>query len=147
MGTEAQSSAIPFMIYAAGVLVIVASMLIGSSLLGQRHMERATGEVFESGIEITGSAKLRLYPRFYLVAMFFVIFDLESVYLFAWSAAVPELGWMGYYEVLFFIAMLIAVLVYLWRVGGLNFGPVMRRVPLAKPKPAAVSTERSMAEQ
>lgn len=58
--------------------------------------------------------------------MFFVIFDLEAVFLFAWAVAVPELGWPGYFEVLVFIGVLIATLTYLWRIGGLNFGPVIR---------------------
>jgi NADH-quinone oxidoreductase subunit A len=146
MNTEDLSQALRFIIYIAGVLVIVASMLAGSYVLGQRHMEKATGEVFESGIEATGSAKLRLYPRFYLVAMFFVIFDLESVYLFAWASAAVELGWAGYVEVLFFVAMLVAALIYLWKVGGLNFGPVMRRPgPSARRQPV-VNTERSVVE-
>ncbi|HLP14988.1 MAG TPA: NADH-quinone oxidoreductase subunit A [Bacteroidota bacterium] len=115
-----------FFVYIIAAIAIVASMLAGSWVLGQRHSEPATGEVYESGIEVTGSTKLRLYPRFYLVAMFFVVFDLESVYLFAWAASARELGWPGYFEVLFFVSMLIVALIYLWRVGGLNFGPVMR---------------------
>lgn len=130
MEPEGISNALPLLVYLAGAIIIVALMLIGSALLGQRHMEWATGEVFESGIESTGTAKLRLYPRFYLVAMFFVIFDLESIYLFAWSIAVRELGWSGFFAALFFSAMVVVALVYLWRSGGLNFGPVMRQ-PMA----------------
>ncbi len=59
--------------------------------------------------------------------MYFVIFDLEVVFLFAWAVAVPELGWLGYIEVLVFVGILIAALVYLWRIGGLDWGPTPRR--------------------
>ena len=54
--------------------------------------------------------------------MFFVIFDLEAVFIFAWAVAARELGWLGFFEVLLFIGILIAALIYLWRVGGLDWG-------------------------
>jgi NADH-quinone oxidoreductase subunit A len=53
--------------------------------------------------------------------MFFVIFDLEAVFLFAWSVAVREAGWAGYWEVVIFIGVLVATLAYLWRVGALDW--------------------------
>ena len=92
-----------------------------SALLGQRHRERATGIPYESGMLPTGSARLRFSAEFYLIAMFFVIFDLESVLVFAWAVAVRELGWAGYAEVGVFSAVLIAALAYLWRSGALNW--------------------------
>ncbi len=97
------------------------------SLLGERHNDRATGEPYESGILITGSARTRFSNRFYLVAMFFVIFDLESIFLFAWSTAVRELGWAAYLQVLVFVVVLVASLIYLWRSGGLDIGPNLRK--------------------
>ncbi len=103
-----------------------------SAILGQRHKERATGEPFESGILPTGSARLHFSAKFYLIAMFFVIFDLEAIFVFAWAIAVPELGWAGYIEVLIFIAVLIATLIYLWRLGALDWGPYLRRSPDAR---------------
>ncbi|MGE5313708.1 MAG: NADH-quinone oxidoreductase subunit A [Acidobacteriota bacterium] len=144
---ETASQFVPFIIYAVGVVVIVVSMLVLSHFLGQRHNERATGIVYEGGMEPTGTAKLRLYPRFYLVAMFFVVFDLESVYIFAWAVAVPELGWAGYASVLVFVLLLVAALAYIWRVGGLNFGPVMRMPKDAAERQPVVNTERSIIEQ
>ncbi|MCX7047903.1 MAG: NADH-quinone oxidoreductase subunit A [Candidatus Sumerlaeota bacterium] len=97
-------------------------MIAISFPLGQRHKERATGEPFESGIVSTGSARLRFSSKFYLVALFFVIFDLESVFIFAWAVAFRELGWSGYWAALIFIAVLVAVLVYVWRMGALDWG-------------------------
>ena len=79
-----------------------------------------------------GEGSARLSVKFYLVAMFFVIFDLEAVFIFAWAVSVPELGWAGYIEILIFIGVLAAALIYLWRVGALDWGPAQRRSPRAE---------------
>ena len=116
----------PLVVYFGLVVVIVGAMLGVSALLGQRHFERATGETYESGIVSTGSARIRFSSRFYLVAMFFVIFDLEAAFIFAWAAAAVDVGWTGYWEVVTFIGVLLIGLLYVWRAGGLDFGPVAR---------------------
>lgn len=112
----------PLVVYAALVAVLVAAMLGLSYVLGQRHHDRSTDFPYESGILSEGSARVRLSFKFYLVAMFFVIFDLEAIFIFAWAAAVREAGWKGYIEVSIFIAVLLAALAYLWRVGALDWG-------------------------
>jgi len=112
----------PFVPYLAAVLAVVVVMLGLSYVLGQRHRERATGEPYESGIVSTGSARMRFDAKFYLMAMFFVIFDLEAAFIYLWAVAVKELGWMGYVEIALFIAILFVALVYLWRVGALEWG-------------------------
>lgn len=111
----------PLAAYAAAVLLLVSGMIGLSYLLGERHREPATGDPYESGILSTGSAEVRLSVSFYLVAMFFVIFDVEAVYLFAWAVAGRELGWSGYAEVLVFVGLLAAALAYLWRLGALDW--------------------------
>lgn len=113
----------PLAVYAGVVLFLVGAMLGLSYVLGERHRETATGEPFESGIKTTGSARLRLSAKFYLIAMFFVIFDLEAVFIIAWALGMRELGWVGYVEILIFIVVLIVALVYLWRIGALDWGP------------------------
>lgn len=110
-------------VYFVAVLLLVMAMLAISHVLGQRHDERATGSPYESGILSEGSARVRLSAKFYLVVMFFVIFDLEAVFIFAWAVAARELGWAGYREILVFIAILVAALAYLWRLGALDWGP------------------------
>jgi NADH-quinone oxidoreductase subunit A len=119
-------------VYFAAVIFVVAVMLGLSYVLGERHKERATGDPYESGIKTTGSARLRLSAKFYLVAMFFVIFDLEAVFVIAWAIGGLELGWAGYIEIVIFILILLAALVYLWRLGALDWGPqtMKRRRPL-----------------
>ena len=111
----------PLVAYGALVLVLVTATLVVSYLLGPHHSEPATNEPFEGGIVSVGSSRVRFSVRYYMVAMFFVVFDLEAVFLFAWAGAVRELGWAGYCEVLLFVGVLGAVLAYLWRVGALDW--------------------------
>jgi NADH-quinone oxidoreductase subunit A len=117
----------PFVVYGTAVLVLVAAMLGLSHVLGERHKAPARNEPFESGIPTTGSARLRLSAKFYLVAMFFVIFDLEAVFIVAWAIGLVELGWAGYIEITIFIGVLLAGLIYLWRLGALEWGPQTSR--------------------
>ena len=111
----------PLLVYFVLVVALVAAILTVSYLLGQRHSEPANGEPFEGGIVSEGSARVRFSVRYYLVAMFFVIFDLEAVFLFAWAGAAREMGWAGYCGVLLFVGVLAASLVYLWRAGALDW--------------------------
>jgi NADH-quinone oxidoreductase subunit A len=105
-----------------GAVVVLAAAIVGISyVLGERHKERQTDEPYESGMLLTGSARLRFSADFYLIAMFFVIFDLESIFIFAWAVSVRELGWAGYAEAMAFLGVLAAALVYLWRVGALEW--------------------------
>lgn len=112
----------PLGAYLLIILVLVAGMLVLSSLLGERHRGAAAGVPYESGILPAGSPQVRLSAKFYLVAMFFVIFDLEAVFIFAWAVAARELGWTGYGEMVLFIGILFAALVYLARLGALDWG-------------------------
>jgi NADH-quinone oxidoreductase subunit A len=118
----------PLALYAAIVGFLVVAMLGLSYVLGQHHQDRATGSPYESGILSEGSARVRFPAQFYLVAMFFVIFDLEAVFLFAWAIAVRETGWKGYAEVSLFITVLLATLAYLWRIGALDWKRRSRRM-------------------
>src|SRR5580698_942747 len=118
----------PLAVYLVIVAVLVVAMLGLSFVLGQRHNDRATGSPYESGVLSQGSARVRLSARFYLVAMFFVIFDLEAVFIFAWAIAVRETGWTGYAEALVFIGVLLTTLIYLGRVGALDWRQGSRRI-------------------
>jgi NADH-quinone oxidoreductase subunit A len=117
----------PIGLYFALVVLLITGMLIGSYLLGQRHDERATGSPYEGGIVSEGSAHVRFSARYYLVSMFFVVFDLEAVFIFAWAVAAKEVGWAGYWEILIFIGVLVATLIYLWRLGALDWSLEPRR--------------------
>jgi NADH-quinone oxidoreductase subunit A len=111
----------PLAAYFVAVVVLASGLLGLSYVLGERHRNRATTMPYESGIVSTGSARIRMPVEFYLVALFFVIFDLEAVFLFSWAIAARKLGWAAYVEVLIFVAVLVAALVYLWRQGALDW--------------------------
>jgi len=117
----------PLFLYFLAIIVLVGLLLGLSWLLGERQRQRATAEPFESGVLPIGNARFRLSVQFYLIAVFFVIFDLEAVFLFAWAIALHDSGWTGYGEAVFFIAILAATLVYLWREGALDWAPDQRR--------------------
>ncbi len=100
-------------------------------------MRRATGEPFESGVVHIGSAQNPVSVEFFLVAMFFVIFDLETVFIFAWAVAFYELGVFGYLAISFFIFILVVALIYEWKSGALDWGRKTR-----KPPPPSYQLER-----
>ncbi len=118
----------PFMAYTAIVVLLVATLITVSHILGQRHNERATGQVYESGILATHSARLRFPSQFYLIAMLFVVFDIETVFIISWAIAFDSLGWQGFAAISIFIGILLVVLVYEWRNGALNFGPDGKKI-------------------
>ena len=113
----------PLVAYFFLVVTLVVGVMALSYIIGERHRSKTTDEPFESGIVTVGLARLRLSAKFYLVAVFFVIFDVEAVFLFGWAVAFRELGWPGYIEAVIFIAILGAALAYLWRLGALDWGP------------------------
>jgi len=113
----------PFLIYALVVLLVVGIMTGLSHILGERHKEKLTDEPFESGIPPTGNARLRFSSHFYLIAIFFVIFDLDAVFIMTWAISFRELGIAGYTGILLFIGILIAVLIYEIGIKALDFGP------------------------
>jgi NADH-quinone oxidoreductase subunit A len=117
----------PLLLYGGLTVALVAGLIGVSYFLGEKTRGEATRQIFESGIVTVGEARFRVPAKFYLMAMFFVIFDLESVFIFAWSVAARDVGWAGYVEVLIFIAVLVAALAYLWRSGALDWGPSGRK--------------------
>jgi NADH-quinone oxidoreductase subunit A len=117
----------PAVLYAALVLVIVAAIIVVSALLGERSRGQGRDTPYESGIKPAGPLPKRLSVEFYQVALFFVIFDLEAVFIFAWAVNARRLGWSGYLEIVVFVTLLFAGLVYLWKTGGLDWGAAGRR--------------------
>lgn len=118
----------PFVVYGFVVVMLVAVMLFISYLLGERHEESSTNQPYESGIETTGSARILFPIHFYIIAMFFVIFDIEAVFIIAWAISIKALGWSGYLAILIFIGVLGVVLFYEWRIGAFDFGPNAKKI-------------------
>lgn len=111
----------PVVVYAAMVLVLVGGMIGLSYVLGERHRRRTRNAPYESGIEPTGSARARFGARYYMLGVFFILFDVEVAIILAWAVAFRELGWAGYIEAALFIVTLFLGLVYVWRLGGLEW--------------------------
>lgn len=124
----------PFLVYTLAVISIVGIMLGLSHVLGEKHKEKLTDEPFESGIPPTGNARLRFSSHFYLIAIFFVIFDLDAVFILAWAVSFRELGLSGYIGIIIFIGILIAVLAYEIGIKALDFGPKGKTILRAKNK-------------
>ena len=118
----------PLLLYTTLLVIMLGAILGLSYILGQRHRDRATGKPYEGGIEQTGSARIRFSAQFYLVAMLFVIFDVEAVFIMLWSVGFYELGWPGYIGAAIFIAQLVVVLIYEWGIGALNIGPDIKSI-------------------
>ena len=116
-----------FAVYIFGIVFVCVFMLAIPVLMGGRSIGRAKTEPFESGIVSVGGARLRLSAKFYLIAMFFVIFDIEALFLYAWSVSVRESGWPGFIEVFIFILVLLVGLIYIWRLGALDWSSESRR--------------------
>ena len=121
----------PLALFALLVMFLILAMLVVGWLLGQRKRVEATNDPYESGIVSVGSAQLKISVEFYLVAMFFVIFDLEAIFIFAYAVAFFELGWQGYISMMIFIGVLAIALVYGWLSGGLDWG-VKKRMGLTE---------------
>lgn len=126
--TESLSSLWPLLVYAGGVVLLVTIMLTASHFLGERHKETVTDRPYESGIKVTGDARFRFPVHFYILAMLFVIFDLEVVFVVAWAIHAKALGWAGYIAISIFIGLLVAVLIYEWKMGALDFGPSGKKI-------------------
>ena len=122
-----QGSLWPLLAYVVLAVGIVAFLVGLSWFLGERHRERRTGEPFESGIAPSEFPSGGLSIEFYRVAVFFVIFDVETVFVFAWAVALKDAGWAGYFEMLVFVGVLVAALAYLWRSHALDWGTSRRR--------------------
>ncbi len=124
-------------LFLIGVVGMCCFMLFVPVWLGGRDWGRAKNEPFESGVVPQGSTRMRLSAKFYLVAMFFVIFDVEALFLYAWAVSAREVGWLGFIEVTVFVLVLLAGLIYLWRIGGLDWAPEARRRRKAAQKAAS----------
>ena len=116
------SAILSLAVYFVVVVGLIGVLMVVTHLSGERHFETGTGLPYESGMLVTGSARMRFSADFYLVAMFFVIFDISAVYLFAWAVSVRELGWAGYAAAVVFMVETAAGLAYLWRSGAFEWG-------------------------
>lgn len=108
-------------------LLLLFSLALGAFLLamprlfGARSSKEGLLDVFECGVPIKDAVQRRMQVKFYVVAIIFIVFDIEAVFLFPWAVLFRSLGIFGFIEMLFFLAVLTVGLIYVWRKGGLEW--------------------------
>ncbi len=113
-------------IYGLLVVILIAALLFLSGWLGEKKTNPEKLRPYECGIIPTGTARFRYSVAFYLIATFFLIFDVEAAYLFLWAIAFDRLGWAGWFQISFFIIILLISLCYIWKKGDLEWGPTSK---------------------
>ncbi len=103
----------------AGVMAIAIPLIAG--LLGPKSMTTAKSEAFEGGNAPMGSARQRFAVKFYVVAILFIVFDVEAVFLYPWAVNFRALGWFGYGTMAVFASTLVVALAYVWKKGALDW--------------------------
>ena len=111
-----------------GVGFAAGSVLL-SQFLGPRKPTPEKLAPYECGVPPVGDARERLSVKYYLVAMVFLLFDIEVAFLYPWAMALRDIGWPGYIQIVLFTAVLAAGYIYIWRKGILDWGPQKRRRP------------------
>ena len=107
-----------FLILVTGFAVL---SVIGSLVVGMRKPTPEKLTPYECGMQPVGTARERFSVKFYLVAMLFLLFDVETVFLFPWAVVYRELGLFGFVEMFLFIAAILAGYVYVWKKGALDW--------------------------
>jgi NADH-quinone oxidoreductase subunit A len=110
-----------FIMIGLGAAFALVSVLL-SSLVGPRKPTPEKSAPYECGMPAVGDARERQSVKFYLVAMIFLLFDIEVAFLYPWAMALRDLGWPGFVQVVLFITLLLAGYVYVWRKGVLDWG-------------------------
>jgi NADH-quinone oxidoreductase subunit A len=110
-------------IYAVVSVILIGGLLMAAWWLGAKRTSPAKQMPYESGVAPSGSARLAWPVPFYLVAIFFIVFDVEAAFIFTWAVAWDQLGIVGLVQITVFITILFAGLVWLWLKGGLDWGP------------------------
>jgi NADH-quinone oxidoreductase subunit A len=111
----------PILIFLILVAGFASVSVIGSLVLGMRKPTAVKGSPYECGMQPVGTSRERFSVKFYLVAMLFLLFDIEAVFLFPWAVVYRDLKWFGFLEMLLFILTVLAGYVYVWKKGALEW--------------------------
>ena len=111
----------PVLLQALIAMAVAGGMLGVSYLLGKRVPNRVKDMPYESGIVPTGDARQRFSVKFYLVAMLFIVFDVEAIFLYPWAVVFRELKMFAFVEMLIFIALIFCGFFFIWKKGALDW--------------------------
>ena len=112
---------LPLLIHVLMAAAIAGGMVLISALVGVRRPSRAKYQPYECGITPTGDAQSRFSVKFYLVAMLFILFDVEAVFLYPWAVIFRDLKAFGFYEMLVYIGIVLVGFFYIWKKGVLDW--------------------------
>jgi NADH-quinone oxidoreductase subunit A len=116
----------PVLLQAIIAMAVAAGMIGISYILGNRVRNRVKDMPYECGITPTGSARERFSVKFYLVGMLFILFDIEAIFLYPWAVVYRELKMFAFFEMLLFIALVLAGFFYIWKKGALDWSGAAR---------------------
>ncbi|HUO29905.1 MAG TPA: NADH-quinone oxidoreductase subunit A [Bryobacteraceae bacterium] len=111
----------PVLLQGLIAMVIAAGMIGASYILGKKIRNQAKDSPYECGITPTGNARERFSVKFYLVGMLFIVFDIEAIFLYPWAVVYRELKLFAFFEMLLFIALVLAGFFYIWKKGALDW--------------------------
>ena len=112
---------IPLLIQVVVAIALAVVMVGLSHLLGKHKWTRAKNSAYECGITPTGDAQSRFSVKFYLVAMLFILFDVEAVFLYPWAVIARQLKMFGFWEMLAYIGLLLVGFFYIWKKGVIDW--------------------------
>jgi NADH-quinone oxidoreductase subunit A len=112
---------LPVFIMLVAAALVAGVFFTGASLLGKKNPTREKMLPFECGSESSGGRHLKLSVKFYLTAILFVVFDIESVFIYPWAVQFRSLGWLGLFEMMSFLGVVVVALVYVWKKGALEW--------------------------
>src|SRR3984893_3106556 len=121
MPTNYSDTYFPVLVQAAIAIVVAAALVAISFLLGKRVRNRVKDSPYESGMAPTGSARERFSVKFYLVAIVFILFDIEAIFLYPWAVVYRELKMFGFFEMLVFVVLILSGFFYIWKKGALDW--------------------------
>ena len=111
----------PVLLQALIAMAVAAGMIGISYILGKKIRNRVKDMPYECGITPTGSARERFSVKFYLVGMLFILFDIEAIFLYPWAVVYRELRLFAFFEMLLFVALVLAGFFYIWKKGALDW--------------------------
>ena len=109
----------PLLLEIVIAMAIAAGMIGASAVLGHRVRSRVKDQPYECGVESQGSPRERFSVKFYLVAMIFILFDIETVFLYPWAVVYRKLGLFAFFEMFLFVALILSGFFYIWKKGAL----------------------------
>ena len=114
---------LPLLMHFGIATALASAIVILSPLVGQHKAGRAKMSPYECGVQPIGDARRRFSVKFYLVAMLFILFDVEAVFLYPWAVILRELKMFGFWEMMVYIAIVLVGLFYVWKKGVIDWGP------------------------